>query len=327
MNVEVASADLELQLILDEVYRRSIDHRDGALPDYIPELAKVAPDRFGLAIATARGHLISVGDSTTPFTIQSVSKAFTYCLAIELIGRATMLERVGVEPSGDAFNAIEFDPHTRRPYNPMVNAGAITVAGIIHDTHGKDAFDFILERFSRAAGRRLALDEAVYRSESATGHRNRAIAHLLVSAGVLSERVEPIVDLYFRQCSIAVTAIDLAWMGATLANLGTHPQSGEQIFDLRAVRDTQTVMFTCGMYDYSGNWASDVGIPAKSGVGGGIIGVVNRQLGIGSYSPRLDGKGNSVRGLAAFAALSDELGLHAFDCTNRGSALVERFVQ
>lgn len=327
MNIETDSANLELQLILDGVYRSSIDRRDGALADYIPELAKVEPDRFGLAIATAHGRLVSVGDSATPFTIQSVSKAFTYCLAIELVGREAVLERVGVEPSGDAFNAIEFDPYTRRPYNPMVNAGAITVAGIIYDVHGKDAFDFVLERFSRAAGRRLELDEAVYRSESATGHRNRAIAHLLLSAGALSEPIEPIVDLYFRQCSIQVTAIDLAWMGATLANLGTHPQSEEHIFDLRAVRDTHTVMFTCGMYDYSGNWASDVGIPAKSGVGGGVVGVVNRQLGIGSYSPRLDRKGNSVRGLAAFAALSEELGLHAFDCTNRGSSLVERFVQ
>jgi glutaminase len=327
MNVETSSADRELQVILAEAYRQSIGHRDGVLADYIPELAKVEPDRFGLAIATARGHLVAAGDSATAFTIQSVSKAFTYCLAIELIGRAAVLERVGVEPSGDAFNAIEFDPHTRRPFNPMVNAGAITVAGIIHDIHGNDAFDFVLERFSRAAGRPLELNKAVYRSESATGHRNRAIAHLLLSAGVLSEPVEPIVDLYFRQCSIEVTAVDLAWMGATLANIGANPKSEEQVFDLRAVRDTQTVMFTCGMYDYSGNWASDIGIPAKSGVGGGVVGVVNRQLGIGSYSPRLDRKGNSVRGLAAFAALSDELGLHAFDCTNRGSSLVERFVQ
>ena len=327
MNIEADSADRELQLILDGAYRSSIDQRDGAVADYIPELAKANPDHFGLAIATARGHLVTIGDSTIPFTIQSVSKAFTYCLAIELVGRASVLERVGVEPSGDAFNAIEFDPYTRRPYNPMVNAGAITVAGIIHDVHGADAFDFMIERFSRAAGRRLEVDEAVYRSESATGHRNRAIGHLLLSAGALSDTVEPVVDLYFRQCSIALTAVDLAWMGATLANLGTHPQSGEQVFDLRAVRDTLTVMFTCGMYDYSGHWASDVGIPAKSGVGGGLVGVVNRQLGIGSYSPRLDRKGNSVRGLAAFAALSDELGLHAFDCTNRGSSLVERFVQ
>ncbi len=327
MNVATGSGDSELQIILDDVYRRSIGNREGALADYIPELAKIEPDNFGLAIATARGHLVTAGDCDVPFTIQSVSKAFSYCLAIELVGREAVLERVGVEPSGDTFNAIEFDPDTRRPYNPMINAGAITVAGIIRDAKGSEAFDFVLERLSRAAGRQLDLDEAVYRSEAATGHRNRAIAHLLLSAGALSEPVEPIVDLYFRQCSIRATAVDLARMGATLANLGTNPQTDDQIFDLRAVRDTQTVMFTCGMYDYSGHWASDVGIPAKSGVGGGVIGVVNRQLGIGSYSPRLDRKGNSVRGLAAFAALSDELGLHAFDCTNLGSSLVERFMR
>ena len=327
MNIAPNPVDSELRLILEDVYRRSMNNRAGTLADYIPELAKVEPDSFGLVIATATGQLVAIGDSAVPFTIQSVSKAFTYCLAIELVGRDAVSERVGVEPSGDVFNAIEFDPYTRRPYNPMVNAGAITVAGIIHDVKGADAFDFILERFSRAAGRRLDLDEAVYRSESATGHRNRAIAHLLLSAGALSEPVEPIVDLYFRQCSIRVTAIDLAWMGATFANLGAQPQTRDQIFDLRAVRDTQTVMFTCGMYNYSGNWASDVGVPAKSGVGGGVIGIVNRQLGIGSYSPRLDHKGNSVRGLAAFTALSDELGLHTFDCTNRGSSLVERLVR
>jgi glutaminase len=327
MDIATESTRHEMQLILDDVYRRSLDNRDGALADYIPELAKAEPDRFGLAIATAKGELYAVGDAATPFTIQSISKAFTYCLAIELIGREAMLERVGVEPSGDAFNAIEFDPHTRRPFNPMVNAGAITVAGILHDAKGADAFDFVLDRFSRAAGRKLDVDDSVYRSESATGHRNRAIAHLLLSAGVISEPVDPIVDLYFRQCSIGVNAVDLAWMGVTLANLGMQPRTEDQIFDMRAVRDTQTVMFTCGMYDHSGNWASEVGIPAKSGVGGGVIGVVNRQLGIGSYSPRLDRKGNSVRGLAGFVALSDELGLHAFDCTNRGSSLVERFVR
>jgi glutaminase len=154
----------ELQIILEDVYQRSLAQRDGALADYIPELAKAAPDSFGLALATAHGKLYSVGDATLPFTIQSISKAFTYCLAIELIGREEVMQRVGVEPSGDAFNAIEFDPHTRRPFNPMVNAGAITVAGILHEVKGACAYDFILDRFSRAAGRHLDLDDAVYRS-------------------------------------------------------------------------------------------------------------------------------------------------------------------
>ncbi|MDQ0396224.1 glutaminase [Labrys monachus] len=328
MSMNIAPPDHrdELQFILDDVYRRGLDQRDGALADYIPELARVEPESFGIAIATAKGKVYAVGDAEVAFTIQSVSKAFGYCLAIEQIGRAQVLQRVGVEPSGDAFNAIEFDPHTRRPYNPMVNAGAITVAGILHDRFGDGAFDFMMDRFSRAAGRPLGFDEKVYRSESETGHRNRAIAHLLLAGGIISEAVEAIVDLYFRQCSILVTAVDLARMGATLANMGENPMTGDQVFELQAVRDTQAVMFSCGMYDYSGNWIYDIGIPAKSGVGGGIVGVVNRQLGIGTYSPRLDRKGNSVRGVAAVAALSDELGLHAFDCTNVGSSLLGRFI-
>jgi len=268
----------------------------------------------------------TIGDTDTPFTIQSVSKAFIYCLALELAGRDAVLARVGVEPSGDAFNAIIFDPHTHRPFNPMVNAGAITVSGIVRDFAGAGAFDLILERLSEAAGRKLAVDDAVYRSEAETGHRNRAIGHLLRNFGALEGSVDEVLDIYFRQCSILVTAADLACMGATLANIGQNPVTGRQVFDLAAVRSTLAVMFTCGMYDYSGHWAYDVGVPAKSGVGGGIVGVVNRQLGIGTYSPRLDAKGNSVRGVDAFTELSNELGLHAFECSNVGSAYVRSFI-
>jgi glutaminase len=311
-----------LQELLCDTHARHLTNRSGALADYIPELSRVDPEAFGIAIATVGGGLTTVGDTDKTFTIQSVSKAFVYCLALELAGREGVLSRVGVEPSGDAFNAIYFDPRTDRPYNPMVNAGAITVAGIIHDVAGDGAFEFIMDKFSQAAGRRLSMDETVYRSEAETGHRNRAIGHLLRNVGALKGEVDPIVDLYFRQCSILVTATDLARMGATLAHIGENPVTGKQVFDLMAVRSTLSVMFTCGMYDYSGNWAFDVGVPAKSGVGGGIVGVVNRQLGIGSYSPRLDPKGNSVRGLAGFSDIADELGLHAFDCSNVGSAFV-----
>jgi glutaminase len=325
MHSDSSAPNTAIEPILRHVYEQARDDRSGALADYIPELAKVAPDGFGVAIATVRGQVHAIGDVDVPFTIQSISKALTFCMALELVGREAVFAHVGVEPSGDAFNAIEFDPHTRRPYNPMVNAGAITVAGILRDVLGGNAFEAVLERFSRAAGRALVLDEPVYRSEAATGHRNRAIAHLLLSVGALSEPVEPALDLYFRQCSIGVTARDLSLIGATLANLGEHPASGEQVFDPGAVRDTLAVMFTCGMYDYSGNWAYDVGVPAKSGVGGGVLGVVNRQLGIGTFSPRLDAKGNSVRGMASFRLLSDELGLHAFDPTNRGSGFVDSF--
>jgi glutaminase len=249
-------------------------------------------------------------------------------MALELWGRDTILACVGVEPSGDPFNAIEFSPVTRRPYNPMVNAGAIAVSGMLRDALGADkAFDVVLERFSQAAGRQLRLNEDVYRSEALTGHRNRAIAHLLLSTGALKEPVEPALDLYFRQCSIMVTAVDLALIGATIANLGVHPGSDQQVFDVDSVRDAQSVMFSCGMYDYSGGWTYEVGIPAKSGVGGGILGVVNRQLGIGTYSPRVDRNGNSVRGIASFKMMSSVLGLHAFDLTNTGSAFVNSFFE
>ena len=316
-----------LDELLCDAHARHRPNRAGKLADYIPELARVDPERFGLAVATVDGGLHTVGDTDKTFTIQSMSKAFAYCLALELAGREAVLARVGVEPSGDAFNAIVFDPRTNMPFNPMVNAGAITVSGIVHKVAGKGAFDLILEKLSQAAGRTLTVDEAVYRSETETGHRNRAIAHLLRNVGAIEGPVDEILDVYFRQCSIMVTAADLARMGATLAHVGENPVTGRQVFDLIPVRSTLAVMFTCGMYDFSGNWAFDVGVPAKSGVGGGIVGVVNRQLGIGTYSPRLDPKGNSVRGVAAFTEIADELGLHAFECSNVGSAFVRSFIR
>jgi glutaminase len=312
--------------VLSAAWTRHVGNKEGALANYIPELAAVDPESFGLAVATVEGKLFKVGNTEHLFTIQSISKAFVYCLALELVGREAVLQRVGVEPSGDAFNAIVFDPYSNRPFNPMVNAGAITVAGIVRDVAGSESFELILDRLSQAAGRRLSIDESVYRSESETGHRNRAIGHLLRNVGALQGPVEEVVDLYFRQCSILVTAVDLANMGATLAHIGENPVTGRQVFDLNAVRNTLAVMFTCGMYDYSGNWAYDVGVPAKSGVGGGIVGVVNRQLGIGTFSPRLDSKGNSVRGVAAFKDVGDELGLHIFDCSNAGSSFVRSFL-
>ncbi len=322
-----ANADFGIDSILAATHARHLPNVTGAVADYIPELAVADPDHFGIAIATVNGKLHTAGDADHPFTIQSVAKAFIYCLALELVGRDAVMARVGVEPSGDPFNAIEFDPHSNRPFNPMVNAGAITVDGIIHGVAGSDAFELIIDRLSQAAGRRLTMDEAVYRSESETGHRNRAIGHLLRNVGALDGPVDEIVDLYFRQCAIRVTATDLARMGATLAHIGENPVTGQQVFELDAVRNTLAVMFTCGTYDFSGTWAYDVGVPAKSGVGGGICGVVNRLLGIGTFSPRLDVKGNSVRGVASFIDLANELGLHVFDCSNAGSTFVRSLVR
>lgn len=321
------SEEFGLRQALTDLHDRHVGERGGAQADYIPELTKVEPDLFGLAIATAGGELFQAGDARAEFTMQSVSKAFAFCIAVEVIGRAKVLSRVGVEPSGDAFNAIVFDPRTNRPFNPMVNAGAITIAGLLYEAVGDEAFPLLLDRMSLAAGRPLAVDEAVFRSEQETGHRNRAIGHLLRNCGALDGPVDTILDVYFRQCSILVNATDLAWMGATLAHIGENPATGRQVFDLNAVRDTLAVMFTCGMYDYSGGWAFNVGIPAKSGVGGGIVGVVNRQLGIGTFSPRLDAQGNSVRGIRVFEDLASDFGLHAFECLNQGSLFVSSMLR
>jgi glutaminase len=322
-----SEAPHEFDIALGRAWEVNRFNHGGVVADYIPELGKADPDHFGLAIATIRGDLYTVGDAEIPFTIQSVSKAFTFCLALEIAGKEFVSSRVGIEPSGDPFNAIVFDPETNRPFNPMVNAGAICIAGILCEKLGSEAFDIVLDRFSSAAGRTLALNESVYRSEDGTGHRNRAIAHLLLANGVLAVEADLALDLYFRQCSIDVTAADLARMGATMANMGQNPLTKRAAFDLQAVRSTLAVMFTCGMYDYAGGWAYNVGVPAKSGVGGGIVGVVNRQLGLASYSPRVDPKGNSVRGMASFEVLANEFGLHAFDCTNIGSSYVSGLIR
>lgn len=311
---------------LEQIHTRCAANRDGAVADYIPELAKADAQRFGISMVSAAGARYSIGDATLPFTIQSVSKPLTFCIALQLFGRDRVLEHVGVEPSGDVFNAIVFDPRTNRPFNPMVNAGAITITALIYEALGDASFNYIMERLSAAAGRKLAMSEEVYRSEAETGNRNRAIGYLLKNAGAIKGLSEPAVDLYFRQCAILVTAEDLATIGATLANIGTNPVTNEQVFDLAAVRHTLSVMLSCGMYDYSGNWIFDVGVPAKSGVSGGIMGVVNRQLGLGVYSPRLDERGNSVRGISAFRLLSEELGLHTFEWSNFGSQYLRTIV-
>jgi glutaminase len=317
----------EFQTALESAWAAQRQNDQGIVASYIPELGKADPDKFGLAIATVTGQLFAVGDTEVPFTIQSISKAFAFCLALELAGAEAVDLRVGVEPSGDPFNAIMFDPDTNKPFNPMVNAGAIAISGLLCEHLGPSAPEVVMERFSAAAGRPLTIDQAVYRSETESGHRNRAIDHLLLAAGVLTVSPEEALDLYFRQCAISVTTSDLAWMGATFANMGIHPATRSLAFDLASVRSTLSVMFTCGMYDYAGHWAYDVGIPAKSGVGGGIVGVVNRQLGIATYSPRLDVKGNSVRGIATFEMLADDFGLHAFDCTNVGSAFISSLIR
>ena len=285
------------------------------MADYIPELAKANPEDFGIVLATADGRVYAVGDWEKTFTIQSISKPFMYGLALSLLSPSFMEKKVGVEPSGDAFNAISLDPRTGIPRNPMINAGAIATAAQVwrHDPGRAEALT--LEFFSSLAGRPLAVNESVYQSERASGHRNRAISHLLRNAAVIEEEPEPGLDLYFRQCSIGVTCRDLAVMAATLACQGRNPLTQDEPLNPAITTRMLAVMGSCGMYDYAGQWLYDVGMPAKSGVGGGVLAVVPGRLGIAVYSPRLDAFGNSVRGIATCRRLSQALELHLFDQT------------
>ena len=312
----------ELQALVDDVHAKYAPLDEGAVATYIPELAKANPDAFGVCLATAEGQVFEAGDCDRAFTIQSISKPFTFGMALEELGIDEVMQHVGVEPSGDAFNSIELQNQSNRPFNPMVNSGAITVSALLHRVHGARTFEHVLNRFSVLAGRQLTLDESVYESERRTGHRNRAIAHLLLNFGIVHDEAEAALDVYFRQCSILVTCRDLAMMSATLANMGRNPVTGESAYTIAYVKDILSIMFTCGMYDYSGQWAYRVGVPAKSGVAGGVMAVVNRQLGIGTYSPRLDQYGNSRRGTEVCAEMASRLGLHVFDCLNVGSSFL-----
>jgi len=294
---------------LESLLERHAGDRSGEVASYIPELANVDPGLFGICLVTVDGAVYEAGDTRHLFTIQSMSKPLTYGLAFELAGADHVRRRVGVEPSGDPFNEISLRPSTGTPVNPMINAGAITCAGLVLD-HADEPLEALLGTYSAYAGRRLDLDEAVYRSEADTGHRNRAIAHLLRSFGVLASDPEVAVDLYFRQCAVSVDCRDLAFTAATLAGGGVNPRTGERAVREDVVRSVLSVMTTCGMYDGAGEWLVSVGIPAKSGVSGGVFGVLPGRLGIAVFSPPLDDRGNSVRGVSVCRDLSHDLALH-----------------
>jgi glutaminase len=287
----------------------------GAVADYIPELQKVDPGHFGVALATMDGHVYEVGDTAVPFTIQSISKAFVFALALDMLGAERVEARIGVEPSGDAFNSIRLRSDNR-PFNPMVNSGAIACSGLLYEAEGENATERIRAVLSRLAGRSLAIDDRVFASERLTGDRNRAIAYLLHNYGIIKGNVDAILDVYFRQCSVLVTARDLALMAATLGNGGVNPVTGERVIGPYAISRTLSVMTSSGMYDYAGEWIYRVGFPAKSGVGGGILAAFPSQFGLGSFSPRLDEHGNSVRGLKVCEAVSAQFELHMLNRTS-----------
>ncbi|WBB58812.1 glutaminase [Streptomyces sp. WMMC500] len=291
---------------------------------YIPELAAADPDRLGAVFATVDGKVYGAGDTDTEFTIQSISKPFTYALALGDRGFDPVLAKVGVEPSGEAFNEISLESETGRPRNPMINAGAITAHSLAGpaDMDPAERVERVVHGLSAFAGRRLGMDDAVCASEMEHAHRNLAIAHMLRSHGILTEDARAVVEGYTRQCSVLVTARDLAMMAATLANRGVNPLSGEQVIREPVVRQVLSVMATCGMYDAAGDWATQVGIPAKSGVAGGLIGALPGQIGIATFSPRLDPHGNSVRGVSLFERFSSDMGLHVMEVPAAARAVV-----
>ena len=315
---------LPLHDYLEALHARLGAQREGSVASYIPELAKADPNDFGICIATVDGHCYAVGDADRAFTIQSISKPFVYATALADRGAETVLRKVGVEPSGDAFNSISLDPSTGAPLNPMINAGAIATTALVGGADVDAQWARILQSIGSFVGRPVDLDPAVYRSESDTGFRNRAIAWMLRNFGITEADPMSPLENYFRQCAIRVTCRDLAFMAATLANGGVHPLTRERALPAQHVAPVLAVMATCGMYDYAGSWLYDVGMPAKSGVGGGILAVLPGRWGIGVYSPALDAKGNSVRGIEVCRQISRDFHLHVFGGSHRPEIVVNR---
>jgi glutaminase len=306
---------------LEELYRRHlpvdgesvVSYYDAARGYYGPESAGDKRDRFAISLARSDGGVYHAGDHEVRFPLQSLSKVFVYGLALSDRGRDRVMERVGVEPSGDAFNSIVFDERNHRPYNPMVNAGALVTSDLVRGSHPDEKLERILASLRLYAGNEeLEVDEKTFRAEMRTADRNRATAYLMRSQGMLEGDVEAILALYLQQCSVLVTSRDLAVMAATLANGCTNPLTGDRVLPRDRVRDVLSVLHTCGMYDAAGQWAYDVGVPAKSGVSGGILAVVPGKGGIGVFSPGLDAYGNSLRGVRVCREMSERLGLHVF---------------
>jgi glutaminase len=303
-----------LARVVEEAHARFKDVKDGAPADYIPELAKVPAELFGVAIVTARGDVYTAGDVDYAFTIQSVSKPFTAALVMQDHGSANVIvEKIGVEPTGQKFNSIlatQIIPQVS--VNPLVNSGAIASVSLVKAKSKEERFDRIMKFFERLAADKLTVIEDVYRSEAATNQRNRAHGYILfVSDRIYSDPMEA-VDVYTRQCSIGVTAKQLAVMGATLANSGVNPVSGARVIETRYVPKTLALMMTAGFYNESGLWSYTAGLPAKTGVGGGIVAVVPGKMAIVGFSPRVNDAGNSVRAMKAIEYISDQLGVNLF---------------
>ena len=307
--------DTEIQKAVTDATDRFKANADGKNADYIPALAQVPTTLFGVVVVTVDGQTFQAGDTDVPFAIESISKVFTAALVAEQQGVEVLRQKVGVDATGLPFNsvsAIELNPRVRT-VNPLVNAGAMATASLVQPMGDFDAkWRSILANMSAFAGRPLDVNEPVYASETATNQHNQAIAVLLASYGHLYDDPLKTCDVYTRQCSVNVTARDLATMAATLANGGVNPKTKARVVGIDVTQHLLAVMATAGLYDTTGDWLWAVGLPGKSGVGGGIIAVVPGKMGIATFAPPLDDAGNSVKGQLAVQYLSDTLGLNLF---------------
>ncbi len=307
---------------LQHVLSACNNNQSGALANYIPELAQADPNKLALALSTIDGTIYSTGDDTLEFTIQSMSKPFAYALALKTLGLNAVLHKVGVDPSGERCNQISLG-QDQLPKNPMINSGAITTHALLPHKKTVSRAEHLRRFLSELAGRELQFDENVYASEVKTAFRNMSIGYMLRTVGVIDEDPEQIVNGYIQQCAIKVTVKDLAAMTSVLANGGIQPKTGKRLLDRAIVRQVLSVMMTCGMYDAAGDWLTTVGIPAKSGVAGGIMGVLPGQVGIAVFSPKLDSHGNSVRGVEIFERLSNDMGLHLMEGTPSAQTILQ----
>ena len=305
----------DLKTVVDEIAAEMLARPDrGEVATYIPELARVDPARFGLAVVSAEGEIALGGDAETPFSIQSVSKVFTFTLALGMVGER-LWKKVGREPSGSPFNSIvQLERERGIPRNPFINAGAIAVTDVILSGHQpREALGEIL-RFLRflADDADIHIDSAVAASESRTGFRNVALANYMKSFGVLDNPVDFTLGVYFHHCAIAMSCRQLAMAGRFLAHEGRHPSTGRSVVPSGRARRINAVMLTCGHYDGSGEFAYRVGLPGKSGVGGGILAIAPGKASIAAWSPGLDASGNSHLGRIALEALTKRMGWSIF---------------
>jgi glutaminase len=312
---------------LARAYTEFKDLSEGKNADYIPALAKVDSKLFGIALATVDGAVYEVGNVRDEFSIQSVSKVFTLARAIDALGPGNVEDRIGVDATGMPFNsiiAVEMNKEKHAAGNPLVNPGAIAMVAALPAEDVKQKWNILIGTYSAFAARPLGVNAEVYRSESETNTRNRAIATLLEAYEVIEGNSSEALDLYTRQCSVNVSARDLAVMGATLANGGRNPLTRQQVVKPETVERVLAVMATAGLYETTGTWLYDVGVPAKSGVGGGIVAVVPGRFAIGTFAPPLDEAGNSVRGQRAISSIIDALGANVFASQPRQPAAGQR---